>query len=372
MLSSLLGIRLVLLIGDTVPLPAPYEVVRALTRVQVTHDARNGDGFQLTFALARDGVADYGLLASGALEPFRRVVIGVLFGATPEVLIDGVITHQQVTPREDPGASTLTVTGRDLSILLDLEEKNAQFPNQPDFVIVSTTLAAYAQYGIVPAPTPTTDVPIMLERIPRQAETDLKLIERLARRNGYVFYIEPVTFGVNTAYWGPENRLGIPQPALTVNMGADTNVRGLHFGMDALAPVASQGSFIEPISKTTLPIPPLPPLKVPPLALRPAHARRTTLVRDAAQSNPARAALAALAGPASAPDPVTVQGELDAVRYGRALRARRLVGVRGVGLSYDGLYYVERVSHTITLGGYTQSFTLHREGTVSTTPVVVP
>ena len=28
----------------------------------------------------------------------------------------------------------------------------------------------------------------------------------MAERNGFVFYIEPLTFGVNTAYWGPENR----------------------------------------------------------------------------------------------------------------------------------------------------------------------
>ncbi len=41
----------------------------------------------------------------------------------------------------------------------------------------------YAQYGIVPPfqVTPTTDVPIETERIPRQHETDLKFIQRLAR-----------------------------------------------------------------------------------------------------------------------------------------------------------------------------------------------
>ena len=50
-------------------------------------------------------------------------------------------------------------------VMLDLEEKNEQYPNQPDWIIVSTLLAAYAQYGIVPMPTPTTDIPLEIERV---------------------------------------------------------------------------------------------------------------------------------------------------------------------------------------------------------------
>jgi len=257
MLANLLGIRLILLLGETVPLPASYAVTTALRRVEVTSDAQGGDGFQMTFGLAKDGIADYGLLQSGALQPFQRVIVGVLMGAVSEVLIDGVITHQQVAPSNEPGAATLSVTGRDISQMLDLEEKNAKFPNQPDFVIAMRVLAGYAQYGLVPAPTPTTDVPIELQRVPRQQETDLRFLRRLAARNGFVFYIEPVTFGVSTAYWGPENRLTVPQPALTMNMGSHTNVNGLHFSYDGLAPVGVEGSIVEPNTKMTLPIPAL-------------------------------------------------------------------------------------------------------------------
>ena len=66
----------------------------------------------------------------------------------------------------------------------------------------------------------------------------------------------------------------------------------------------------------------------------------------------------------------TLEGELDAGSYGGVLRARGLVGVRGVGLRYDGLYYVRRVTHKIALGHYTQKFELVREGLGSTTPMV--
>src|SRR5829696_1097480 len=253
MLASQLGISLVLLVGETVPLPAPADVTDAITRVEVTNDAELGDGFQITFTLGKDQAGSYGLLENGALDPFNRVVIAVAIGAIPEVLIDGVIAHHQLVPSNEPGMSTLTVTGRDLRQMLDLEEKNEKYENQPDSVIFTRLIGAYGQYGLLPEATPTTDVPIELQRIPRQHETDLKFIERMARRNGFVFYIEPVTFGVNRAYFGPETRGGIPQPALTVNLDAFSNVDTLTLSNDALEATGASGSIVDPILKMSIP-----------------------------------------------------------------------------------------------------------------------
>jgi hypothetical protein len=215
-------------------------------------------------------------------------------------------------------------------------------------------------------------VPIMLQRVPRQHETDLQFIRRMAERNGFVFYVEPGTFGVNKAYFGPETRVGAPQSALTQNLGPATNVRSLSFTNDALAPVGTRGTFVDPIFKLPIPIPSLPSLRLPPLARSPAPAYRTVQLRDTANENPARAATAAAAAVTRAPEPIEGTGELDAARYGSVLRARRLVGVRGAGTSFDGFYWVKRVTHTIKSGSYTQGFTLSRDGTGALLPVVVP
>ncbi len=372
MLDSLLGARLILMTGSTVPLPAPPEAMLSFDKIEVTNDADQGDGFQITFKLSKGPLLDYTLLQSGAVDLFNRIVIAVAFGVIPEVIIDGVITHHQLAPSNTPGQSRLTITGKDVSLLLDLEERNEPYPNQPDFVIVTQLLAAYAQYGIVPAVTPTADVPIELERIPRQHETDLKFIQRMAERNGFVFYIEPVLPGLSTAYWGPENRLNLPQSALSIDMGSATNVEQLNFSADALAPVETEGSLVEPITKATIPIPSLPPLRIPPLSTSPLPARRKVQLREAAHRNVGQGLLASVAASTNAPDPVTGTGSLDSKRYGHALRARGLVGVRGAGLSYDGNYFVRKVTHTIERGRYTQSFTISREGTGTLLPFVVP
>src|SRR5262245_57717453 len=129
MLDGLFGIRLVLLVGPTIPLPPSADVMNQLSRVEVTNDSGIGDGFQLTFACGRSGLADYDLIQNGTFDPMTRVILGVVFGVLPEVLIDGVVTHSQFNPGNAPGQATFTVTGKDLTTAMDLEEKNASYEN---------------------------------------------------------------------------------------------------------------------------------------------------------------------------------------------------------------------------------------------------
>src|SRR6185312_9193456 len=81
---------------------------------------------------------------------------------------------------------------------------------------------------IVPSLVP--DFPIPVDRIPAHDGTDYAYINRLAGENGYVFYLDPGPLpGVSRAYWGPQVKFGIPQPALSVNMDSWTNVEQLSF-----------------------------------------------------------------------------------------------------------------------------------------------
>src|SRR4051794_27339457 len=103
------------MVGPAVPVPAPREVVEALTSVQVTAAARQPSGFQLTFQLApRSRLQTLLLLAGGSLPPILRVVVFVTLRGRTEVLIDGVITDHQVSPAVGGQPATLTVTGSDL------------------------------------------------------------------------------------------------------------------------------------------------------------------------------------------------------------------------------------------------------------------
>jgi hypothetical protein len=127
----------------------------------------------------------------------------------------------------------------------------------------------------------------------------------------------------------------------------------------------------EPITKVPIPIPipNISPLN-PPLGLIPPIPKSITPIEGTAKLGPVRAALIGMARAAKSADAVSASGSLDVTRYGRVLKARSLVGVRGAGTAFDGLYYVKSVTHNIKRGEYKQSFTLGRNGLVSTLPKV--
>jgi hypothetical protein len=377
---SLLGLRLTLLIGPTVAVPAPPPVIEAVHEVEVTHRDDGPSGFSITFNVGRAGpspLPDYAILGNELLKAFNRVIVMVTFNATPHVLIDGIIARQELAQGQQPGTSTLTIKGEDVSVAMDREERSEEHPAQNEMLIAAKLILRYAQYGLIPLVIPPSamDFPIPMERIPVQQGTDLDYLRKLAERHGFVFYVTPgpAPF-TNYAYWGPPLRVGLPQRAITVNMGPETNATLDEVSKDALGPAMVEGQVQDRNTNQKLPIQTFGSLRVP-LAAMPswlvdmANLRRQKLRESGANATQAMA-LAQGASEATM-DAVKLEGELDGGAYGGVLQARGLVGVRGAGYTYDGFYYVRRVTHKISLGKYSQRFELAREGLGSTTPVVV-
>ncbi len=357
------GVRLQLLIGSTVPRPASYDLVDALAAVEVENNDQGFDGFKLSFSLVKSPLLDYDLLGGGLLEPPSRVTIAVTVGVLPKVLIDGVITRHETTASNQPGASMLHVYGRDISQLLDLEERSETYPNQADSLIVQRLLGQYPTLRLTPQVASTEDFPVETDRIPSQQGTDLSYIRNLAERNGFVFYIEPSPIlGVNTAYWGRENRLGAPQPALAINQASESNLdEPMTFTFDALAATEPQVTIVEPTTRLRIPIA-VPVSLQPPLAAQAVQPLRRTVPRGTAQLSLAQALLRSQVASSGGEEVAGTRGEVDTVRYGHVLQARRLVRVVGAGRTNSGTYYVKRVTHRISRGQYKQSFELTREG----------
>jgi hypothetical protein len=169
------------------------------------------------------------------------------------------------------------------------------------------------------------------------------------------------------AYWGPKVKVGIPQPALNVNMDAHTNAEQLTFSFDSQARSLPVVFIQNEQSKAPIPIPipDIGPLN-PPLGLVQPLPSKFRALPETAKFSPVQAVLLGLAEASRSADTVTGTGSLDVLRYGRILEARKLVGVRGAGLAFDGLYYVTQVKHSIKRGEYKQTFSLSRNGLIST------
>ncbi len=376
------GIYFSLLVGPSVPVPVSSAVIESADEIEVTHQDEGRSGFQINLKVGRSGSADildYGLLRDQFFKPFNRVIMNVAFDAVPKVLMDGIITHQQLVSGNGPGTSRLIITGEDVSVMMDMEEKNVEYPGQDETVIANRIIMSYAQYGLVPkviSPA-TMDSPVPTERTPVQQGTDLRYLQQMAERHGYVFYVTPGPFpSQNTAYWGPPIRSGVPQRALSVNMGPNTNVKQINFSYDALRPSLQSGSVQDRSNNESTPVETFGSTRTP-LSSRPAvttnqpNVRRSRFRGSGLTMSQAFARAQGMTD-ASTDDTVTATGELDASVYGDTLQPRSLVGVRGVGYEYDGTYYVKRVTHVIKKNQFIQRFTLNREGTGALGTSVVP
>jgi len=370
------GIHLTLMIGPGVPVPVPQVVLDSLTSVEVTTASGGKSGFQLQFSVdIRSPLQTILLLAGGSLPPLMRTILIATINGLPTVLIDGVVTNVETSPGIEKGMTTLTVTGEDLTAVMNwIDFSGFPFPAMPPEARVAIIVAKYAFLGIVPLVIPSIliDVPIPIQEIPRQQGKDYEYVKSLADRVGYVFYLDPGPVpGMNIAYWGPEIRVGVPQPALNINMDAYDNVESLTFNFDAERKRLPVLMIQEPISKAPIPIPvpDITPLN-PPLGLIPPLPKHVDFISETADLNPIQAAVIGLTKAAKTSDAVFGSGTLDVTRYGQILKARGLVGVRGAGLAFDGLYYVSEVKHKIKRGEYKQDFKLVRNGLVSTLPVV--
>lgn len=374
------AIHMSLMIGPIVPVPVPAMMIGALDSVTATSAAGAASGFQLRFKVSnKSELNTIFLIAVGQNTsvgtPPLRVVLIVTMGGRPQPLFDGVVTNVEVQTGQNGQPGSITVTGEDLTKVMDMIDfSGLPYPAMPIEARVALICAKYAAFGIIPLPIPAffPDVPIPVERIPAQQGTDLAYLRQLAEEVGHVFYIEPGEVPMtNIAYFGPEIKVGTPQPALNIDMDAHTNVESLNFNFDPTKGVLPVVFIQNQLTRAPIPIPipNLNPLQ-PPLGVLPAPIANLKMMKDTAKMNPMQAISTGLNEAKKSQDAVSARGTLDVLRYGRMLKSRKLVGVRGAGLAYDGLYYVNSVTSTLKRGEFKQNFSLTRNGLISITPTV--
>jgi hypothetical protein len=343
-------------------------VVEALQSVKV--EENSGDtpsGFELSFALEKNSPLNtIFLLAGGAALPILRVALIATINGQATTLINGVVTKTDLRPGVGGDPATLQVMGKDLTATMAyFDFSGIPYPAMPPFARINLILAKYAWLGVIPQVIPSLEgPPLPTDKIPRHQDKDLGYIRMLAKEAGYTFFMKPGPApATSIAYWGPEIRVGQVQPALTIESGSPTNAEELSFSFgkeDFSIPIV----FIQnQLTKAPIPVPI--PSEIPfqqPLGAIPALPPKIDRLKDTARLKPFEALQRGFAHAAQNLDSVTGRGRIDVLRYGRILRARGLVGVRGAGHAYDGVHYIESVTHELSRGSYKQNLDLKRSG----------
>ena len=379
-MSFSLGAYLSLRIGKIEAVPVSEALIRSVESIQVKQSCRTHSGFQIVFTDDSTGLNSVSSILADSIAVFYRVGITILKGPNPIQIMDGFITHIEVS-ESDTEPTRVVVTGKGISVAMDIKETVMEYPAMPDSAIVEEVLAIYeAEYGIIPEiiPPPASLPPNPEDRIPVHRGTDYEKLKSLASQYGYLFYVLPGEIPMtNKAYWGPQDRAKVPQPGISMNLGGTSNVSEISFSINGLQAYSISGFIQDRTTNMTSPVDAPEPVSLPPFAAEPtAEVQQPFLSNRLYQPRGAESIMVAekaalFQSNASTQQIVIGKGKLNTQKYGSILMPGT-VGVQGAGISFDGLYCVEDVTTDITQNSISQSFEISREGLVETTPEVRP
>ncbi|MGH7617082.1 MAG: phage late control D family protein [Gemmatimonadaceae bacterium] len=333
-------------------------LLKCIQSIVVEEDLDVGSSCAIELEACRNEDGTWPYLEDENLEVWNRVTVYAAFPKQTETVFDGYISH--VTARTNAAANNMTVEirGVDASYHMNVEEKTRIWRNQTYEDIASTIIADY-QFKATVADTPAPGTPPLQVA---QRSTDHRFLRELARRRGYEFYV----LGGN-AYFRPADLTQAPQKVIAINFGDETNCNDLQFETDGTAPTEASVAYFDAMEgeakvddQTDSGLPALGTDLLSSLRGQVQMPQTKRIARGLGFSSPAQAAEYAAGMLRRTGWWVTAHGSVSGLRYGRVLRSRKLVTVKGAGPNFNGNYYVRRVRHTLTPRTYVMEFDLVR------------
>lgn len=340
---------------------ASPELLSALQAVEIEDHADLADMLRLRLAVSigPDG-REWTHLDGGQFTRLANVRVAAAIGsATPEPLIDAYVIDVRASLSPEPGGSILEVVAMDATVLMSLEEKVRSWPDVSDSSIASTI---FSEYGFTPDIEDTQPVRQESDAATIQRGSDIQHLRRLAERNGYECFVEAGQGGQTTAHFHSPKLDTEAQGTLNVNLGTATNVDEFKARNDMLRPTTAQARGLE-VSTQEAPatdVTDVAATRLGSAATVAADRPRRVLLSGTGLSAGGELQTLAQAVVDRSAWAIVADGTLNSAVFGRALRAKRPVLVRGAGTELSGTYYVERVLHTFDAGGWTQRFRLRR------------
>lgn len=294
---------------------------------------------------------------AGVFIPWKPFRIEAHFGDYSEEVMRGFVKEVWAETPEQMGKSRVVVICQDESLLLDREHIRRVWSTEEESMndgeiveeIAGSQFDVDCEDGL-------TNVSL------NQDGTSIQFLRDRAEANGYELY-----FREGTVHFKPPQLEQDPQASVMVNMGERTNCLRISIQHDghkpdevALVRAAATGTELE---QETF---------APDLTLLGTEAASSAsmglspfvwqMPRPTGSSlEEARARAQAKANENAWK--IVAEGELDGSLYGHVLLTHKPVGVYGIGDTYGGLYYVDKVNHVFAQAGYRQTFRLLRNAT---------
>ena len=286
-------------------------------------------------------------------------VIAPLDG-TNTCLVKGPVTGQQIHLEHGGACSFVEVSGCDTSIAMDRETKTLVWSEVTDGDAVNTILG---QYGYTPDVETTAAGHFEAKHTLVQRDTDLRFVQRLARRNGFLFWITCDQQGIETAHFKRAPLEGDTAADLIINLESN-NLEVVEITWDVERPTSVVAGQLNLNDKSDIDgavaNSPLTSLGAQTLNTIAADTRSIHLVApvDDAGDLQGRGQGALIeAGWFMRGTCKTTVNALNAM-----LRAQTVINLRGAGSRFSGKYFVSGVRHTIDAAEHRMDVELSRNG----------
>lgn len=301
--------------------------------------------FSLSYEVSiRD--SDIDLLTNDALGPDADVLIQVAPDSHTQTLVKGVVLKQNMQLKVGGDGSTLEVLGADQSALMNREFQTKLWSDVTDDAIVQQV---FAQYGFIPQADSTSTVHAEAKNSLAQRETDLQLVYRLARRNGFLFWLDTDGTGATTnANFKKPPVQGDASITFSIRAG-QSNVEAISISWDSDRPSGITSKqldltnlSIQDASPTASPLDSLAKNAFSDVIKTPRNTHMAVPVSDQADlQSRAEAVLIESGWFVSA----RVSAKLSVIK--NLVRPHSIVALDGVGSRHSGNYFVARVVHSI-------------------------
>ena len=341
--------------------PASPDLMANIQQIEVEDNADMADMLRLRIAIGvKDGCGDWSVVDEDIFGRLDDIRVIVTVGSLTEALMVAHVVDVSADFSNQPGQSVLNVVAMDPTVLMNLEQTVRPWPNMADSDIATVI---FGEYKFLPQVEQTQTWRQEVDCTTIQRGTDIQFLRQLAQGNGYECYVElnPLA-GLTEGHFHRPRLEQPPQGVLSVNMGEATNVNSFNARYDMLRPTRVQVTGLDIETQSDQPAQ-ADSAALPGLGSKPAlngQRQRRVLLSQTGLAQTGELQTYGQAVVDRSAWAITAQGELNTVAYGRMLRAKRPVSVRGAGRQFSGTYYVEKVLHTFTGDGYTQRFTLRR------------
>jgi len=278
------------------------------------------------------GSSDLDRLVDARLDAGSMLSVLVPGRSGNECLVKGPVGAQRIHLEHGAAGSYVEVRGSDSAIKMDREAQSKIWSDVTDGQAVTSILGAY---GLVPDVGSTDGGHYETKHVLVQRESDLSFVRRLARRNGFVFWVTADALGIETGHFlinqAPpaleqlDVRWDVERPTSVVSAQLDLDTGDTLDGGQQRGPLSALGAQdLAAITGDTRSI----------LLAAPS---------DDAGDLKARADGALVESYFF----IRASGETRLDRTGAPVRAHTVIEIRGAGTRHSGKYFVAGVRHTI-------------------------